>query len=268
MAQLALLFETSNDLGMNKPVSTFAFALILIAAAALPARADNISGTLDLDDYYGYSDGGPFTALFLTGTPQGAVDANYSPLALTDDGGATATGFETFCVETGVNFTPGNWGGPVYDFTTGIQIQQNDSYGFLTEGAAWLYQQYATGMLSTIDPNFSYTNSISSGSLQFAIWDLVGESGTPDSFGDPGIGQELVNLATNKFGANAISEVTSTTDFGVQVLELTTVDGNDAQDQLIYAPVPDGGTTLVYLTIVLVGIAALARRDQPQARRI
>jgi hypothetical protein len=224
----------------------------------LPARAANISGSLVLDDISGYYDGGQFTTLFISGTPQYSVNRFYSPLALSDNGGQTATGFETFCVETEVIFYPINSGGPSYNFTAGFSIQQADSYGYLTEGTAWLYEQFATGRLSRIDPNFSYSDPISAGSLQYAIWELEGEDSTPGSFDDPGDGQNLVCIAAWALGINVLAPVTSQSRFGVQILELTDTTDVIAQDQLIYtgAPVPDRGTAAVFLGISLLGLAA------------
>jgi hypothetical protein len=241
---------------MHNKFLTFGLIILGVAAMGLPLKADFISGTLLLDDDSGYSDGGPFTALILSGSlTEDAVNQLYSPLALAATGDPSLVGFETFCIETLVEFTPGNWGGPDYSVTGGFGVQQTD--GYLTEGVAWLYEQFALGNLSNIDSNFIYNTPTSNGSLQWAIWDLIGE--TP-AFSDPGIGSQLVTIADDALGANVMAPVTSTSQFGVEVLELTDGDA-PAQDQLIYVdPVPDDGATVALLGVALLGLAVFVRR--------
>ncbi len=154
--------------------------------------------------------------------------------------------FQTFCAERGEGIIPNT----TYDVTmnrttlfTGVE---------LTVGAAFLYQQFATGQLSYNFAN-SPTDSRTTGAfhsayyLQHAIWDYMGgynEVGNPY--------QQLVNgLFANPFapdnGAHSVS-----------ILNLW-VPGqphdpqHSYQDVLIYNPVPEPSVT------ALLPLAALIR---------
>ncbi len=169
------------------------------------------------------------------------------------------TGFQTFCVEDQVDFYVGNY----YYYTEGLTLQQTGPgvIDTLTDGLAWLYQQFATGQL----PVAMYTNSVDAGEIQATLWYLQGEpadSAVPFSATNPYYEDVL-----GEFGslANAQTAVTSASQYGVQVLELTSGPngtGSDAQDQLIYTGphVPDRGATFGLLAGALLLLGALRRR--------
>lgn len=279
-------------------IFSLGLAALGIAAIALPARASN-----SIDLYYTYWQGsnwapeswgnaGAFTAVIQPGSTlsQSSVIANYNPAALFTEPDAT-TAFETFCVETQVDFSPP---GP-YSFSTGYSIQQSPAYGrvglgYLTAGAAWLYQQFATGQFVTgtpyatlVDPNNNiYNNSADAGAIQNAIWELLGEdpATTNSGYGAPSQTQVVYNLVLSNFNnslASAEAQVTSGSNpYGVQVIELYggSDPNNYAQDQLIYTgnpphnnyiPVPDAGTTSAMFGTALLMLAFLRRRAAFQA---
>jgi hypothetical protein len=267
---------------------------LLLALAAPAAFAGNSSGIiyLGVGSQYGgsdsqqYGDGGEFSAILSnsSGAPFSALPvpsgyASQATVRITQDGtgysapggdggGASDvgdnaflgdTGFQTFCVEDQVDFYVGNY----YYYTEGLTLQQTGAgvIDQLTDGAAWLYQQFATGQLSAA----TYTNSVDAGEIQATLWYLQGEpadSGVPFSATNPYYEDVL-----SKFGtlANAQTAVTSASQYGVQVLELTSGPngtGSDAQDQLIYCGphVPDRGATLGLLAGALLLLGAWRRR--------
>lgn len=234
-----------------------AFAGIAISSLALTPAL--MADTVEL--YYGpyaYYVGGEFTAVT---SPN--YNGAYSPLALvnaTDANNVVHTGFETFCVQTDVDFTPYNWGNTTpYNFTISLaSIGAPDNFA-LSEGTAFLYSLFATGSL----PGYDYTGATratDAGYLQAAIWQLQGGQsypGMPSSMA----GNPYYTLAATTLGANLDTAATLSTDFGVEIMNLTDANGNPAQNQLIYVGngVPDGGTTVALLGLSLAGIGVLRK---------
>jgi hypothetical protein len=250
-----------------KSFSGLAIALVALAGVASPAFADS-SIYLEVGPQYGgtnpyqYGDGGEFTAL----APSLGVPAGYSSLATLSVNGVT--GFETFCVEDQVDFSVGT----TYYYTEGSTLQQTGAgvKDQLTVGVAWLYEQFATGALSS--EGYNYTNAatrlIDAGELQSTLWYLQGEPADSNVFpnqpDDP-----FTTLVINEFGSLAAAQAAATPDeFGVQVLELTSSPGDAgtvAQDQLIYTTpvsVADGGTTIGLLAISLLPLVFFRRRQR------
>lgn len=278
--------KTINPHQMIFPSAKFpalrAALLAAVAATASSAFADN-SIYLEVGPNYGgtnpyqYGDGGEFTALTTglggyleSGLPAGSeVPLGYSPLATFSVGGIT--GFETFCVEDQVDF----YVGVTYDYTEGTAIQQTG--GSLTAGTAWLYEQFATGVLSGFDYTDTAARLVEAGELQSTFWYLQGEpadgSVFPDQPDDP-----FTTLVETHFGGGStpadlanglvLAEEAATPEYGVKVLELTALNsdysGALAQDQLIYQdgpPVPDGAATVLLLGASLAAVALVRRRS-------
>jgi len=210
---------------------------------------------------YQDGDGGEFTVLNNSGSVASSfTPAGYSSEALytlgTNDNptGSLAglTGFETFCVEGGTNevyFTPG----AVYNYTLSENVVGGRTL-VLTAGAAWLYSEFATGGLSSYGYDYTPANrTADAGLLQNAIWYLLGETGS---------GNALSAAAATQLGGLGIAQesvVTYGNDFGVSVMNLTDGNGNSAQNQLYYSPVPDSGTTILLMGLSLMATAFLAR---------
>jgi hypothetical protein len=289
-------------------------ACLVIAAATTPARATSGTLTLYAGDVapdiapYSYKPGGAFTVIINSGTVTNAtVDDGYNSSANSSalvtgqlpSGGSDVTGFETFCAETLVTFNAD----ATYNYSVGLGLQQAGIDGSstadtgLTEGVAWLYQQYATGKLASDlsssiynTQSFSYTSTTSAAALQYAIWELEKEapvfSTDPSTqpsmtLGSAGLGTDLIDLAekavdpstvtvtlgntstTALTDAQTLVTMSDATTWDVYVLELTTSNGTPAQDQLIYGPsvhVPDGGRTIGLLGIALLTLAFFRRR--------
>src|SRR5450432_1324305 len=104
-------------------------AVVIGAIGAAPAVMAN--AVVLTQTGYSYSDGGEFTAHTSSPDFLGA----YAPSTIVNGG------FQTFCVEASVSFQPGT----TYSYT----LSNLDSQGrALTKGTAFLYYEFATGVLS------------------------------------------------------------------------------------------------------------------------
>jgi hypothetical protein len=218
---------------------------------------------------YQDNDGGEFTALLDTNGVPNPVPAGYSSLATLAVNGVT--GFETFCLEDAVDF----WVGTTYDYevTPDIQVpigaQNGAGYsGYtdeaLSQGTAWLYEQFATGDLA----GYNYTNATArladAGVLQETIWFLQGEAPPPTNT------VYLADMETEFSTLPDALQAETPNEFGVNVIDLYSTGANGAingvyQDQLIFTGVPDGATTIGLLGIALLVLAFLKRRSPTPA---
>lgn len=210
---------------------------------------------------------GAWTGTQWTGTGAGSVFDLYSPLTRNKD---TAAGdinnFETFCVE-GAEFIYAN---TTFDVTIGQTTIFSGTT--LTQGAAWLYGRFATGVLS----GYNYTGTTaqrkaSASLLQNTIWALMGQEGMTqfNTASDP-----FTQMVIAQFGGWSNALIANGSTYGVAVLNLWAVGGagtqeGKRQDQLIltsdtgFALVPDGGWSITLLGISLFGMAALRRKFLP-----
>jgi hypothetical protein len=224
--------------------------------AAVPAlMADTV--TLYQAAYY-YSDGGEFTAVT---APAVAELADYSSSTMGQ--GGYANSFQTFCVQVGTEFEPG----VTYNFTLssislggpgngapGVTLGQPYSYP-LSEGTAWLYSQFARGTLANYDfSNASSDRTTDAGMLQSAIWALQG--GQSDASFPNGVsGNVYYAEALAALGGNLTTAATAATDYGVEIMNLTSGPNSNNQNQLVL--VPDGGSTVLMLGVGF-GLLSLA----------
>ena len=233
-------------------------AVLTILAASMP-MAGNVAKANTVTLYqgsYSYSVGGEFTAVtstsFLGNGYVSSTEVN--------------SGFQTFCIETGVDFSPGTQ----YYYTLGQTAQPLSGGGTgsdlpLTAGTAYLYYEFATGNLT----GYNYANSVSrladAGLLQAAIWYLQGDQ-TCGGYVTP-------TTSNNSFYALALNNANSSYTNSVDVLQMWTTDNNGAysgaaQNQLVLngtQPNPnpsvlDGGMTVVLLGGALVGLQTLRRK--------
>jgi hypothetical protein len=288
------------------------FALCtLLAAPAVKADPDNpltISGTVMLNAYSGvYPNlgGGEFTAYTSQNFNQyyaaGALLTSSELSTLGDSGGpylnsADTTGFETFCIETGVEYTPGNWpGGGSYYYSLGNVAQPVPPTGSgsaisLTTGAAWLYYEFATAGNFGGYATFNYTYSTENGEgtrqydddlLQAAIWALQGGQTYDEGSGPPN-SYEVPTMANNMYYAAAIDEfglANATNCYNgstVQILQMWTGESDGlgtgaAQNQLVLTSdtwtVPDVAETAGLLGIAFFGIVLLRSRTSKLAQQ-
>jgi hypothetical protein len=182
--------------------------------------------------------------------------ANYYSGAKNQAG--TKPNFQTFCVEGGEEINPNGTYTAVFDTHT---VASDPTA--LTYAAALLYSDFASGAFPST-ASYDYANSgvgrkTDAALLQDAIWYYMG--------GIQGVTYNSLNpymaYASSTLGALADQAAPAGYD-GVWVLNLYATGPNgaliNAQDQLIWAPTPDGGTTVLLLGIGLVGLVLVSRR--------
>jgi len=188
---------------------------------------------------YSYYVGGEFDAH----TSQSFL-ANYKP------GAIVANGFETFCIETTVEFSPG----ATYTYT----LSDVDSQGRdLTKGAAYLYYEFGKGMLQ----NYNYTDTSIRNSdaseLQAALWWFQGKQ----SYGNyPSLsGNIFYEEAITALGGVDQADAANNGRYGVDVLQMWS-GATPAQNQLVL--VPDTGATAGLFAMGLTVLGVARRRLQ------
>src|ERR1039457_1205082 len=188
----------------------------IVAAPAVMANAIVLN-----QNAYSYSDGGEFEAHTSSQEFLGA----YVPSTIVNGG------FGTFCVEASVTFQPG----VTYSYT----LSNMDSQGrVLTKGAAFLYYEFAKGILSGYDYNNAANRKIDAGELQAALWLLQGNQSGGGSFPNAGIGNPFYDLAVANLGAANLAAANNGA-YDVQILQMWDEAGNTHQNQLVLHCVPD-----------------------------
>jgi hypothetical protein len=228
--------------------------VLIISAAILPLAVSVVEAnpnTVMLDatsPYYTGLGGGEFTAYTLPNTFLG----NYATVA------KVSGGFETFCLETGVEFSAGT----VYYYSLGYVTQPTpgdptEGSGLaLSQGAAYLYYEFGKGILSGFDYTPGAGRATDDNLLQAAIWAFQGGQSL-GTYPSGVVGNPFYAEATNHLGSAAFDAYTGTS---VQVLQLWTNpnDTGPAQNQIVL--VPDGGLTVSLLGGALMGLQMLRRK--------
>jgi hypothetical protein len=161
-------------------------------------------------------------------------------------------GFETFCLEYNEHFTPGS--------SYNAVISNNAMMGGeavsdpISVGTAYLYTGFSNGNLS----GYNYNSSTSAGQLQMAIWWLEEEKIGTDLIAYDS-SNPFMKMVFDQFGGIDGARANNNGQYGVAVLNVTTLVGGLAQDQLIRVPEPG---TLLLVGVGLVGIAAVRRRKK------
>lgn len=149
--------------------------------------------------------------------------------------------FDTFCIEGNEFFSPpGSYNAvpnPLGAVNGGVSGGTPDP---VSMGTAWLYKEFRAGTLS------GYTGSGTVAALQNAIWWQEGEI-TTDQSANPFI---LLLPAAWRGYNNAVNAGGA---WGVQALNVTTLDGGLAQDQLAIVPEP---TTMIAGALLLLPFGA------------
>ncbi len=274
------------------------------AAVSISASASPDSGTVDLwESPYSGGVGSEYTAV-----TDPALYGSYAPstreaVALTGQ-----EGFQTFCLQAAVlvdigslshapvtyNFTLGLDTGPSGNVTSsslqGTQIRlfphmpatpigDLRTYATpyitvpLTEGVAWLYSQFAQGVLQNYDfantgtsttPGIDGSRVTDAEALQSAIWFLQGGQ-TEAGYVSGGAGNVYYDEAVAHFGSSDAAEASASlnTDFGSEVMSLTDANGAPAQNQLVYLgtpSAPDNISTFPLLGATAGALVVVARR--------
>ena len=238
---------------------------ILIAAMVMSLAAATQVGALtvhvsEISGYNAGQGGGEFNVTPITGV-------GYAPSVLV--GG----GFETFCLNRNLGIiVPGDYNATVnansvYDIAGGGSQT-------MTKGTAYLYQQFATGVLGGY--RYGQTGGgTASGratdayNLQLAMWTLEGQY----TYGSLALdlGNAFVTIAANLYGGGiaglqAAMLANGAGGFGVGALNLTFIAGNPqgipggTPAQPLLTLLPDGGTTLMLMGIGFSSLALVSRK--------
>lgn len=194
-------------------------------------------------DAYSYGQGGEFSAV----TSQNFLN-NYVSLTIVNGG------FETFCIESSVEFSPGT----TYSYTLGSSDATSPGIQ-LNKGTAYLYYEFAKGDLAGYDYADTAGRVADAGLLQAAIWYLQGKqiyNADGSLHDDPATdGNIFYAQAMSLFGSSATNANNGA--YGVEVLQMWTANGAPAQNQLVLDSVPDGGTTVLLLGMSFAGICVV-----------
>ena len=247
-------------------VCTLAFALCTTGIFANELDFSTLNGY----GPYQTGEGGEFTFGMTAGNTleNQIVNGYYSGAKNIVASPSGAQNFQTFCVSSLVIYGNQNYSFQFNNITaTGVP---------LSEGAAWLYQQFATGGNFGGGAAYDYANldGLRSGStgtsadlLQKALWSLMGNvDGLATPTEDPTNPFEVA--AVSKFGSwNAADAAAGANNYDIYVMNVYNPGsvglGQGYQDELIYVgnnSVPDGGSTCAMLGLGLSGVALVARR--------
>lgn len=222
-------------------------AAVIVMGAIGAAPAVMANSIVLTQTAYSYSDGGEFTAQT---APQDFLGAYASSTMVNG-------GFQTFCVEASVTFQPG----VTYSYT----LSDMDSQGrALTKGAAFLYYEFATGILTGYDYNNAANRQIDAGQLQSAIWNLQGNQSGGGSFPNGGAGNAFYDLAVANLGAANVMAADGSSV--VQILQLVDDAGNAHQNQLVLMHVPDAGSSSALMAMGLAGLGVAKLRTRKVAK--
>ncbi len=177
-------------------------------------------------------------------------------------------GFFTFCLERDAPVTfKKRHNAILSDVVVGVGGRNGgvDGVDALSNGTAWLYQQFATGTLEGYD--YTAGKRSKARKLQTAIWWLEHEVSLAAPKENP-----FLRNAFDHFDGKALSRADNDGSFGVWVLNLGRSSRSPIQDMLVYVPeapipVPDGGRTLVLLSISFLTLALVQREAHAASLR-
>jgi hypothetical protein len=232
-----------------KKLFVVAAAISLIAVAKLGAT------TITIDRVNGYysGSGGEFNISQVLG-------GGYAASVLVNNNSGQL-GFETFCIEDNEQVTiPGTYNAvrnPYGDAVGGganFGASGPDGGDPISIGTAYLYYNFAKGILAGYNYAPGAGRAASAADLQNAIWYLENEITLT---GAQIAANAYLTLVSGTFGGLPAAEANANGAYGVGALNLFDAAGNRAQDQLV---LPDGGYTVILLGMVLGGFGVFSRK--------
>lgn len=226
-------------------LSVLAGVVMAVQCSALTVDVTRVNG------YFTYP-GGEFTISSVNPSDPQFLDilGHYNSAAIVT--GPYGVGFQTFCNSgnTGLQNNPQN--ATIVPFNVSL-------------GGAWLYSQFAQGILAGYDYNPLAAGGIFTSraqaayALQNAIWAFNQTGGNDLNTGAFGYSY-YYNLVFGMFGNSATNAANGA--YGVQELYLTYTSPNGGQTvaQPMLVLVPDGGSTVILLGMALTGIGIFTRK--------
>lgn len=227
-------------------VKLFGKIASLAALAALVSAPSVLGVQVGIDRVTGYyaGNGGEFTIT-------GLSTWDYAPVARAT--GFYGEGFQSFCMELDESLSIPNLYTATINDRTIAGGAENTGPDPVSLGTAYLYSQFAQGVLSGY--NYTVPRSTSAGQLQQAIWALENEIAWITDGSNP-----FINSVLTEFGTETGAKADANGAYNVYVLNITSGNGL-RQDQLWYH-VPDGGSTLALLGFGLLGVSAYGRKSR------
>jgi hypothetical protein len=243
----------------NMKRATLAKAIFFGVMMVLVTAPLAIGGNIKIwQDVYYSGVGGEFTVEMLGGEIPGVLD-QYVETVTKNVAPPPSNSFQTFCMEYNEHFSSS--GEYKYEISSTAMMGGTATGDHISYGTAYLYSQFAAKTLSQYDfYNTSSQRTSDAALLQNAIWYIEGEAGLI-------AGNKFALAAQTYFTNKSINYLNDAPDgyLNVYVLNVTTLTGGNAQDQLIMKqgglgfPVPEPASMLL-LGIGLLGAAAFRRK--------
>jgi len=218
---------------------------------------------------FSHGQGGEFAAA--SADLYNAYGNNYAAVAKNQIAvGTYGNSLQTFCIETGEEFTPG----VTYSYKISPNALWGGAAGYpgkpVAWGTAWLYYEFATGGLAAYGYDYGANRSTTAGDLQLAIWYAQGLTTSLDGnvvgYSEAGRnGTAFYNDAVAAGLLAGITNVKNASSGAFDVMALNLGDPGQVQDQLVLVPEPG---TCVAGALLLLPFGASTLRAFRKSRTV